>query len=202
MVLIPHTTLQLHVFESRYRALVEDLLRGDRWLSVVLLASGGTGDDGPPAIETVAGAGRLGRVSRLAGGRFHIEVEGMERVRLEEVPSDRPYRRARGTAFPLDPSWLGEREAVVALREMLRLARGLDTETQSVTTLPPDPVRRLALVNRLAARAFPGHRERQQVLEAAGARERVDLVRARLRLWARMVEAVERSSRPPDPRVN
>jgi Lon protease-like protein len=201
-VLLPHTTLRLHVFEPRYRALVEDLLRGDKWLAVALLDPDRPATSTPPVFHEIAGAGRIGRVSKLTGDRFHIEVEGLERVRLMETSSGRPYRLARATAYPLDAEWLERREATVALREMIGLARGLATATGAVSSVPRDGEKRLALLDQLAARAFSDHRERQRVLEALDARERAMMVRTQLRLWARMLEAVARSPRPPDPDVN
>lgn len=99
--LFPHQALPLHVFEPRYRALVADLLDGPgRFVLGTILTSPADTPDAPPMVLPVAGLGEILRHEKLADGRFLIWVLGLCRVRLEEVPSDRPYRLVRCHPFP------------------------------------------------------------------------------------------------------
>ncbi len=101
-ILLPYEMLPLHVFEPRYRALVEEVLRSERPLGIAQLAPGWEGGyDGRPALEPVMGVGTIVRHERLADGRFNILVRGLARVRMaSELPPDEPYRVVRATLVP------------------------------------------------------------------------------------------------------
>jgi len=98
LFLFPHQLLPLHIFEPRYRRMVEDSLDGPGRL-VIATAQGGE-ELGPPPVLSVAGMGEIARHDKLPDGRFNLIVYGLWRARVEELPSDRPYRRVR--ARPLD----------------------------------------------------------------------------------------------------
>jgi ATP-dependent Lon protease len=91
--LFPGQLLPLHIFEPRYRQMIEDCLDGPG--RIVIAAPR---DDEPPLpqgppLPAVAGIGEIVRHHRLADGRFLIWILGLGRVRLEETASDRLYRR-------------------------------------------------------------------------------------------------------------
>lgn len=96
--LFPHQVLPLHVFEPRYRQMVEDLLDGPGRL-VIGTQRKDAGDAAAADLLDVAGFGEILRHERLADGRFQILVLGLTRVRFEEVPSDRLYRQVRCLPF-------------------------------------------------------------------------------------------------------
>jgi Lon protease-like protein len=90
----PRELLPLHVFEPRYRDLVEHCLETHRCLGVPLLQPGYEEDylERPP-VHPVMGAGRIVHAERLADGRWNILVEGIARVRMErELPPHQPFR--------------------------------------------------------------------------------------------------------------
>lgn len=96
VVLFPGTVLPLHVFEPRYRQMVEDELdRAGRL--VVANVKPDERDDmaGSPDVHSIAGLGEIVRHRRLDGGRFMIWLVGISRVHLEEVESDRDYRKVK-----------------------------------------------------------------------------------------------------------
>jgi ATP-dependent Lon protease len=101
VVLFPRAILPLHVFEPRYRAMLEDCLRTHGALAVVQLSpaglDSGTGDR--PPIASIAGAGLVIEHEPLPDGRWNILVQGTARVALEELPFEEPYRRARATVL-------------------------------------------------------------------------------------------------------
>lgn len=99
-VLFPGALLPLHVFEPRYRALVRDVLKTHRSLSVVLITDSTPIDEhGHPAIAPVAGVGTIIDHAELPGGRFNILLRGRARVSLAELPFESPYRRAAATVL-------------------------------------------------------------------------------------------------------
>jgi len=96
LVLFPHVVQPLHVFEPRYRALVEDALRKDRLVAMATLAPGWEEDyEGCPAISPVACLGRIANWRRLDDGTFDVLLRGLRRIRLrEELETACGFRQA------------------------------------------------------------------------------------------------------------
>jgi uncharacterized protein len=97
LVLFPNVMQPLHIFEPRYRDMLEDALAGDRLITMALLAPGWESDyEGRPAIHPVACLGRITAYFRLADGAYNVLLLGLRRVKLlGEVRSDRRFRKAR-----------------------------------------------------------------------------------------------------------
>ena len=86
--------LPLHIFEPRYRSMIEDSLDGPGRLVLATIQEGHEKDSsGTPPFYPVAGFGEIGRHERLADGRFNIFLVGLKRVWVQEVPSDKLYRK-------------------------------------------------------------------------------------------------------------
>jgi Lon protease-like protein len=100
-VLFPQTVLPLHIFEPRYRAMVRDVRAGDEMIAIALLKPGFENDyEGSPAIHTLGTVGHVEQLEPLPDGRFKLNLVGLLRVELEEIPSGKPYRQARLTPRP------------------------------------------------------------------------------------------------------
>lgn len=97
--LFPHQVMPLHVFEPRYRQMVEDLLDSAGRLVIGTQLANQRDANGAPALLDVAGFGEILRHQRLDDGRFQILVLGLARVRFDEVPSDRLYRQVQVAPF-------------------------------------------------------------------------------------------------------
>lgn len=92
--LFPGCVMPLHVFEPRYRTMVEDLLDGPGRLVMGTVPEEHADDlPGAPPIHPIGGLGEIGRHERLPDGRFLIWVVGLCRVKLRELDCERPYRR-------------------------------------------------------------------------------------------------------------
>src|SRR5262245_26279697 len=98
VVLFPNVFLPLHIFEPRYRQMVNDALAGDRLIGMVLLQPGYEKDyERSPNVYEVGCAGLITHVERLSDGRFNLVLRGLARFRIvgEENPSSTLlYRRA------------------------------------------------------------------------------------------------------------
>ncbi len=95
VVLFPHAVLPLHIFEPRYRAMVEDVLRGDRLIAMALLRPGWEeGYGSAPAVYPIGCAGRIEDEVRLPDGRFNIRLRGLARVEILDFIKEHPYRVA------------------------------------------------------------------------------------------------------------
>lgn len=96
VILFPGTVLPLHVFEPRYRQMVEDELDRAGRLVIANVRSEERDDmAGAPGVHEIAGLGEIVRHRRLDDGRFMIWLVGISRVYLEEVESDREYRKVK-----------------------------------------------------------------------------------------------------------
>jgi Lon protease-like protein len=96
LVMFPHVLQPLHVFEPRYREMVEEALAGDRLIAMALLAPGWEADyEGRPSVHPVVCLGRIASHTRLEDGKFNILLAGLRRARLlRELPPEKMFREA------------------------------------------------------------------------------------------------------------
>ena len=171
VVLFPSVFLPLHIFEPRYRAMVDDALRGDRIIGMVLLRPGWEGDyEGRPAVYPVGCAGVITHAERLPDGRFNIVLRGMEKFRITGEDTDRPYRLAHVDALPERPA---DADRVEIRAERRRLEALLVPQPEGhadpkVPTSMPDE----DLVNALAQYLEFEPVEKQALLERDGVLQR------------------------------
>jgi Lon protease-like protein len=105
VVLFPNVFLPLHIFEARYRQMVEEALKGDRIIGMVLLRPGWQGKyEGRPDVYPIGCAGVITHAERLADGRFNIVLRGMEKFRIHGEESGRPFRVALVEPVPEPPA--------------------------------------------------------------------------------------------------
>lgn len=143
-VLFPSLVLPLHVFEPRYRALVHDVLDGDREFGVCLIDRGSEvgGGDHRLGVGTVA---QIHEAAELPDGRWALATVGTRRIRVERWLPDDPYPRAEVAEHP-DPVPGSEEvaalpEVIARLRQALARAGELgDTATPATVELSDDPV--------------------------------------------------------------
>ncbi|HEX6883174.1 MAG TPA: LON peptidase substrate-binding domain-containing protein [Planctomycetota bacterium] len=124
--LFPAVILPLHVFEERYRQMVEDSLDGPGRLVLGTIRAGHEAEAaGAPPIYPLAGLGEIGRHERLEDGRYNILLVGLQRVFVKEVPSERLYRKVE--AYPAHELPITPR-AEPELRKQLLVALAARTE--------------------------------------------------------------------------
>lgn len=108
LVMFPHVLQPLHVFEPRYRELLEEALADDRLIAMALLAPGWEADyEGRPPLYPVACLGRVATHVRLDDGRYNVLLAGLTRIALvRELPPTKPFREAKarlyGDCYPAD----------------------------------------------------------------------------------------------------
>lgn len=144
LVLFPHVLQPLHIFEPRYRDMLEEALTADRLIAMALLAPGWEPhyDERPP-LYPIACLGRVATYHRLADGRYNLLLQGLKRVALvRELPPTKSFREAEvllhEDAYPsaasLDRPQL-QRELLQAFKHALpRLPEGMDQLEQLLTS--------------------------------------------------------------------
>jgi hypothetical protein len=132
--LYPNAVLPLHIFEPRYRQMIDDVLDGPGRIVLATIPPGEVETPAhPPIVLPVAGLGEIVRHEKLPDGRFVIWLLGRGRVRISEVASDRLYRRVRCQPFAEAAPLPLEAER---LRALLRTAA--ETRLEKPLPLPPD----------------------------------------------------------------
>jgi uncharacterized protein len=96
VVFFPNTLLPLHIFEPRYKQMVNDVINTEKIIGMALLKPG-WGDNyyETPEIYDTVGMGRIVSSQSYGDGRINIVLYGLKRVRIVEVVENLPYRLAR-----------------------------------------------------------------------------------------------------------
>ena len=172
-ILFPRSHLPLHIFEERYRAMVQDAMAGPGRIAMIQPTEQGEGD----GLYQVGCVGELVGVEELDDGRFNIMLLGSQRFRLiAEADGGTPYRQAEIdlNAFDDDdPEPLSSIQRADVEREARRFGDSLSLAVDW------DAVGRLddeMLVNAIAQVAPFDAGAKQALLEAETLTGRADLV--------------------------
>jgi Lon protease-like protein len=181
VVLFPGGLLPLHIFEPRYREMLADALRSHGAIAMVRLAEGAPDlDDGRPAIEPIAGAGVILEHQPIAGGRSNVILLGQARVRLEELPFEGPYRRARATVLRDLGHAPSEEETFALHHAVQRLVRAVQRRDAGFHFEPPPGAPAAAVADLAAHHLIVSPHTRQGLLGDTDPRARVRTVTAEL----------------------
>ena len=97
-LLLPRSRLPLHIFELRYLAMIEDVLKTPERLIGMIQPSE---QNGTERMQTIGCAGRLTQFSETEDGRYMVTLTGISRYRLgDEIKGFTPYRK-------FEASWVG-----------------------------------------------------------------------------------------------
>ncbi|MGQ9813843.1 MAG: LON peptidase substrate-binding domain-containing protein [Candidatus Roseilinea sp.] len=137
VVLFPGQTLPLHIFEPRYRAMIQRCIEEDAPFGVLLAQD----DDGEP--YTIGTAARITQVERLADGRMNILTVGVERFKLRNVRlSDDQYLIGDVLAYPFkndqEPPQQLQLKVARLLRKYLKLLANLSGVEFKMRQFPED----------------------------------------------------------------
>jgi ATP-dependent Lon protease len=96
LVFFPQNVQPLHVFESRYREMVEDAIRGDQLIAIATLMPGYESDYySRPAVSRHICIGRVASHEKTDDGKYNLILVGVKRAEIEsEVTPVKSYRRA------------------------------------------------------------------------------------------------------------
>lgn len=102
IVLFPGARLPLHIFEPRYRQMVQDAEENQGLIGMACLRERrNRTDTGNSPLHTVACLGQIRNLQQLPDGRYLLQLQGIQRIRIrEELEVDKPYRVARVELVP------------------------------------------------------------------------------------------------------
>lgn len=170
LVLFPGRPLPLHIFEPRYRALLDDVLDRDRRFGVVAIKAGyETKPD--PELYSVGTITEIEEIQQFEDGRADVTTRGVQRFKvLEHLPPD-PYPRAIVEPCEDPPVNGAEHETASVLRHMLHpYLAGLGAPEELLARLPQ---RAEELVWLAASAVQVDMTEQQRLLEIDSVPERL-----------------------------
>lgn len=175
-ILFPRSQLPLHIFEPRYREMVQDAIDGPGRIGMIQPQSLGE-NGGEPKLYEVGCLGEIVGIEELDDGRYNIVLHGSNRFRmLGEADLGTAYRHADIDVAAFDddeppPLSLGQRAEVEREARRLGDAMGLAVDWASVGRLDDEMI-----VNAIAQVAPFDFGAKQALLEAETLAERADLL--------------------------
>lgn len=95
VVLFPYVLLPLHIFEERYKRMLQDTLSGDKLISMALLKPGWEKDYyDSPEVYKMSCLGRVISTEYFKDGRANIILYGLKRVQIIKFLKSNHYRIA------------------------------------------------------------------------------------------------------------
>lgn len=190
-VLFPQCAIQLHVFEERYRVMINDCIERNEPFGIVLIREGE--EVGAPAIPHEIGCvARILAVQRMDDGRMHLLVAGEERFRLlDYVEAELPYLIGRVETVE-DDLLVGQElgllmpEVEALFQRYLALLREGGLPIPEIE-LPNDPTQMAFCVASVAQIVSLA---KQHLLELTDPRERLEEERTLLRALIEELEAL------------
>jgi len=177
-VVVPSSVLPLHVFEPRYRQMMDDVMESEsQSFGVVLIERGHEvgGQDQRLSVGTLA---RVVETERTDDGRWAVIAVGVHRIVVDEWLTDDPYPRAVVSDWPdsstvTDDHVLTYEAIRVRHRRLLGIATELGHDVGPLPELSEDP---LLGSYQLVATAPLSTMDRYAVLAAADLEDRLPLV--------------------------
>ena len=204
MVLFPGLVLPLHVFEDRYRRMVQDLLalpEDERRFGVIAIRQGReVGADGVLALYEVGCIAHLRRADEHEDGRFDVLSTGTARFALRELDTDGPYLVG---AVDLLPDPIGNEDEAPLLDAAVRVAfrtylAALARASEEPVPLPELPDSPLVLGYLVAATTALDLDDRQRLLAQPDGTSRL---RSELAVLRRETTLLTRLSAAPAPEL-
>ena len=166
-LLLPRSRLPLHLFEPRYLAMIEDMMKTPTRLVGMVQPYDAPGTAGK--LHAIGCAGRLTAFSETEDGRYMVTLSGVSRFRIQqEVQGFTPYRRCEVSwagfdrdlgAQEKDPGF--DRKGFMAQLNRFFQDRGLSTDWESLREAEDE-----LLINSLSMLGPFEPEDKQALLEA------------------------------------
>ncbi|MCC6165665.1 MAG: LON peptidase substrate-binding domain-containing protein [Caldilineaceae bacterium] len=175
VVLFPGMMLPLHIFEPRYREMIDRCVEERIPFGVTLIREGHE-VGGPAKPHPIGTAARVTRVEHTPEGHLNIMAAGTQRFRILELVRSHSYLSAKVTAFPVvNGSTHAAQDMVYQVRpkiiEYVELLSKASQTHLKLDRLPEDPT---ALAFLVAIALQVSNAEKQKLLEMAGIPEMLD----------------------------
>ena len=192
-VIYPYLVIPLFVGRARSLQGLEVAMKEDRRVALIAQRDANVDDPSPEDLYTVGALGEVVQTLRLPDGTVRVMIEGAQRVRVLRYVHTDPYLRAQIEVIEEIEEPGIETEALVRnvisqFERLINLGKNLPTEALESARGISDPGR---LADLIAYYAQIPVEVKQQVLEAANHRERLEILAATLNKEIEILE-VER----------
>ena len=123
VVLLPQMELPLHIFEERYKVMINECLKQNRVFGVVYY-------DGTNIRSIGCTAKILGVVKQYEDGRMDIVTRGKTRFSIKDMDQSRIYLQAKVLFFEDERETLFDNDTTLA-REVIHLLKDLDQVSET-----------------------------------------------------------------------
>jgi uncharacterized protein len=124
VVLFPKAILALHVFEPRYRLMMDEVIQRGQSICMALLKPGWEADYyGSPEVHPVGCVGKVVGHQLLEDGRYNVTLHGAYKVIIQGFERDQPFRVARLRRLEEDGAWCERGSTPDESRELLAMFR-------------------------------------------------------------------------------
>ncbi|MDB5172190.1 MAG: ATP-dependent protease La [Phycisphaerales bacterium] len=182
IVVFPGTVMPLNVGRQKSKALLDEVMPGDKLIGVSTQKSAETEDPGYPDLNTVGVASVILKLFKLPDGNQSIIVHGLARFRLLSIERTEPF--AVGRIEVLEDYYTPgpELDALVAsvrqqANRVIELSPNTPDEAAQVLNSITNPS---ALADFLAANLQADTAEKQQMLEELDVEKRLRMIAARM----------------------
>lgn len=169
-VLFPGNTLNLHIFEERYRTMIGKCLEDNSPFGVVYLRSGDEVSEGralnrPAETASIGTIAQISANVRLEDGRYLLNAVGVRRFRIQYILQRAPYMIAAVVALPeeggaqVDAAASELRSAYSRYWQAVAAASGAPVEVEDLSDEPA------AMGYQLAERLQVSYEQKQRWLE-------------------------------------
>ncbi len=204
--LLPQQVLPLHIFEPRYRQMVDRALDGAGQIAMAVFDGERwkTEYAGNPPVKPAVCIGQIVRHERLADGRYNILLQGVCRARIAEEflpdpedPSEeepRLYREAILEPVGIDD---GDPDRLESMRRWVEdlLTEGplrrLTVAEQVLKYVQEDDIPSGALLELVSFALLTDDRTRYSLLSEGNTDKRLDIVRSGLESLSRLIRQAE-----------
>jgi len=177
VVFFPNTLLPLHIFEPRYKEMVNAALNNEKIIGMALLKPGWEGDYyRNPEVYDVIGMGRIVSSEELNDGKINIVLYGLKRARIIEIVEELPYRQALVSIMENEYDTNNESFRSIIEEHINKWNLYLDDKQKSHrinvnTKLPLEN-----LTDALGSLIFPNVFDKQKLLEETNVQKRAEII--------------------------
>jgi Lon protease-like protein len=208
VVLFPKAVLSLHVFEPRYRLMMDEVIQGGQSICMALLKPGWEADYyGSPDVHAIACVGRVASYQMLADGRYNLTLHGEYKVTIDSFEREQPFRVARLRRLAEDEAWTARDTTPDASKQLLAMFRRFNEGQGAALDLAATlgaPMTADAILNTIAMNLNVEPAVKQHLLEMASTELRYRAVYQVLQEASATQDSLDRARHlfPPDRRQN
>lgn len=192
LVLMPFEVLPLHIFEPKYKEMLEDVSEGTKLFGVSMFDPEAS-FDGRPEVGSVGCTAEIKESETLPDGRSNILTIGVIRYRITEyLDIGRPYLEAKVEFFEDEPSEdtseleiLGD-EVFKLFERAAKASHTLSGQAGELPEIPKAPPEQLSFLVSAAFGLDSG--TKQELIECVETRERLERAKRYLNEAVKQVE--------------